>query len=170
MATVFNIGSRARLIGRYALSAALVAIAGGLTLLISSSFLTAPMRFFFAAVVASAWWGGIGPAGFAIILSSLLVNYLFKPPLSFLFEFLAFSVIASWITYRGKRAEDALKRAHDQLEMRVEQRTAELTQTNELLLAEMAERRRAEDAYQQAQSALAHVTRVMTMGEMTASM
>jgi len=69
-----------------------------------------------------------------------------------------------------KASGSALKRAHDQLEMRVEQRTAELTQTNELLLAEMAERRRAEDAYQQAQSALAHVTRVMTMGEMTASM
>jgi C4-dicarboxylate-specific signal transduction histidine kinase len=81
----------------------------------------------------------------------------------------AFSIAAAWVTSRGKEAEDALKRAHDQLEARVEERTAALSETNRQLRDEMAERRRAEEAYQQAQGELAHVTRVLSMGEMTAS-
>jgi PAS domain S-box-containing protein len=43
-----------------------------------------------------------------------------------------------------KRAEEALRRSHDKLELRVRERTAELSQTNELLLAEIAERTRME--------------------------
>jgi PAS domain S-box-containing protein len=43
-----------------------------------------------------------------------------------------------------KRAEDELRRAHDQLEVRVRERTAELGRTNESLTAEIARRERAE--------------------------
>ena len=52
--------------------------------------------------------------------------------------------VAVDITER-KRAEDLLKAAHDQLEVRVEQRTEELAQSNRLLLEEIAERKRAQD-------------------------
>jgi two-component system NtrC family sensor kinase len=45
-----------------------------------------------------------------------------------------------------KRAEEALREAHDLLESRVEARTAELVEANELLRAEVAERRRVEEA------------------------
>jgi len=45
-----------------------------------------------------------------------------------------------------KRAEEALRKAHDELEMRVQERTAELAQANESLQAEIAERKRAEQA------------------------
>ncbi len=45
-----------------------------------------------------------------------------------------------------KRTEEALKSAHDQLEIRVRERTAELTETNELLRREIAERKAAEES------------------------
>jgi signal transduction histidine kinase len=45
----------------------------------------------------------------------------------------------------SKRAEEALRRAHDELELRVEQRTAELSQANEALESEIIERKRAEE-------------------------
>jgi PAS domain S-box-containing protein len=43
-----------------------------------------------------------------------------------------------------KRAEEALRKAHDDLDARVRERTAELAQVNETLLAEVAERRSVE--------------------------
>ena len=44
-----------------------------------------------------------------------------------------------------KRAEEALRKAHDELEIRVQERTAELTKVNEELRIEIAERKRAEE-------------------------
>ncbi len=52
--------------------------------------------------------------------------------------------IATDITDR-KRTEEALQRAHDELERRVEERTAELSNSNALLTREIAERTRAEE-------------------------
>jgi PAS domain S-box-containing protein len=46
-----------------------------------------------------------------------------------------------------KRSEDALKKAHDELEQRIAERTAELTRANEHLQRGVAERRRAEEAH-----------------------
>ncbi|MCM3870031.1 MAG: PAS domain-containing sensor histidine kinase [Pyrinomonadaceae bacterium] len=44
-----------------------------------------------------------------------------------------------------KRAEEAIRRAHDELERRVEERTAELARTSEELRAEIIERKRIEE-------------------------
>lgn len=53
-----------------------------------------------------------------------------------------------------KRAEEALQRAHTQLEIRVEERTAQLTQINELLKQEITERERTEAALRQSKARL----------------
>jgi PAS domain S-box-containing protein len=55
-----------------------------------------------------------------------------------------FQAVARDITER-RRAEEALRRAHDELELRVQERTVELAQANEALQIEIAERVRAEE-------------------------
>ncbi|VVB53134.1 Methyl sulfide methyltransferase-associated sensor [uncultured archaeon] len=50
-----------------------------------------------------------------------------------------------------KTAEEALQKAHDELEIKVEERTAELVNTNEELKAEMTERERAEEALRESE-------------------
>ncbi len=45
-----------------------------------------------------------------------------------------------------KKAEEALRKAHDELELRVQERTSDLIKTNEALQEEIIERRRAEKA------------------------
>lgn len=59
-------------------------------------------------------------------------------------QFNAVRIYAFDITER-KRAEEALKRARDDLESRVQERTAELMEVNEELETEIAERRKAEE-------------------------
>src|SRR6266436_1001528 len=68
-----------------------------------------------------------------------------------------------------KRTEQALHQAKDELELKVLERTAELRKANEDLVAEIAQHKQAEEGLRQAQAELAHVTRVATVGEMTAS-
>lgn len=60
-------------------------------------------------------------------------------------------VIHRDITER-KRAEEALQRAHDELELRVQQRTAELAKINEQLRLEISEREHAEERVRESES------------------
>jgi len=50
------------------------------------------------------------------------------------------------------RAEEALRKAHDQLEMRVQERTSELAEANEALRAEITERRQAEERLRESEA------------------
>ncbi len=158
---------------------ALTTAALGATDLLQGVVSTKGYIFFYAAVVASAWFGGKWSGYVAVALSALAVAWFFMPPVySFkinqefipvFVEFAVSSAIVSWFSSWRKHAETELRRARDELQTRVEERTAELRQTNERLLAEMAERKRAEDAYYEAQAEIARVTRMNAMGALAAS-
>ena len=55
------------------------------------------------------------------------------------------------------RAEEELRKAHDELEIRVQERTAELSKANEALRAEITERKQAEEALQESNRRLEEV-------------
>src|SRR5262245_24566160 len=76
-----------------------------------------------------------------------------------------------------KQAKAEIKRLNDELEQRVIERTRQLLVVNEELTHEVRERQRAEESAEaererlrQARSDLAHMSRVTTMGELTASL
>jgi K+-sensing histidine kinase KdpD len=103
---------------------------------------------FFAAVMASAWFGGTGPGVFAVILSTLAVDYFFVPPLhslainptdiAYFVAFILCALAASWVSSSKRKSEEALLEARDHLEARVAERTEELQKT----IAELQENER----------------------------
>ena len=68
-----------------------------------------------------------------------------------------------------KQVEEALRTVREELELRVRDRTAELLQTNESLLKEIAERQRAEDQLQEQQEALFQREKLAAMEPLLAS-
>ena len=170
---------RPSLVLRCGMAVVLVAAALGLTSVLQSVVSTAGFLFFYIAVVASAWFGGRWPGWLAVILSALAVEYFFMAPIkSFglnresvpvFIEFAASALVIGWFSSWRRQAEAELRYARDELQLRVEERTADLKQTNEQLLAEMAERKRMENAYYEAQAELARVTRMSAMGALAAS-
>jgi C4-dicarboxylate-specific signal transduction histidine kinase len=136
----------------------------------------APVSLFLCAVILSAWFGGIGPGLLATALSALAFNYYFLPPIHSLGpkpdeipRFVIFTVSALFVgslSAAQRSAMESLRRARDDLRKTVQ----ELQSTNEALQAESLERKHAEEAWREAQAELARVTRVTTMGELTASL
>jgi signal transduction histidine kinase len=140
---------------------AIVFVAAALVpeLFVVKHFFPYPFLFlFFGAVMASAWFGGMTAGLFAVVLSIMSVDYFFIPPVNsftlnaavaaYLAAFVVCALIASWVSSVKKKSEDALKEARNQLEIRVSERTAALMQT---------------------QAELTHLSRVLSMGELTAS-
>lgn len=162
-----------------ALAFVLVGAALGLTLLLHNSFSLTGYIFFYVGVVAASWYGGKWSGAAAVILSTLAVEYFFIPPihsfavrkesLPIFVEFSITSAVIAWFSAWRKEAEEALQRARDELQIRVDERTAGLRQTNEQLIAEMAERKRAEEAYHEAQAELSRVSRMSALGTLAAS-
>ena len=122
----------------------------------------------------------IVPSIFVAVVSVLCLDYYFAPPvfslrlndpldIVALVVFLGTALLITRLMSQRKRAEEALQKLLGELELKVQQRTAELARSNDELRGEIAERQRAEEALQKAQTELAHVTRVMTLGELTAS-
>ncbi len=95
---------------------------------------------FFGAIMGSAWFGGLLAGSLAVILSSIMVTYFFVPPLfsmtvakdsqSFLAAFIVCAIAITVVSSARKRAENAIRVARDQLEAKVQARTAELQKSN----------------------------------------
>jgi hypothetical protein len=103
---------------------------------------------FFGAIMCSAWFGGFIAGSMAVVFSSLAVDFFFVPPFysltigrEFQSYVAAFAICAMAITAVSsarKKSETAVKVARDQLEVRVQERTAELQRSN----SEIVERER----------------------------
>jgi len=113
---------------------------------------------FFGAVMVSAWFGGMGAGLFAVLLSTVVVDYFFVPPFyswqisttaeTYFVAFVVCALVASWISSAKKKSEEALQEARSHLEIKVSERTAALMQT---------------------QAELTRLSRLLSMGELTAS-
>src|SRR6266576_61388 len=137
---------------------------------------TAPVSLFLGAIMLSAWFGGLGPGLLATALSSLAFDYYFLPPVYSLVakpgeipRLVIFTVSALFVgslSAAQRSATESLRRARDDLRGTVK----ELQKTNEALHAESLERKHAEEALRHAQGDLARVSRITTLGELTASL
>jgi len=130
---------------RWGLAVASVAVAAALTTGPGGEWLfpEPPERFvhgvtvLYSAAVLTAWLGGRGPGVLAAVLAALVIDWCITPPLysiSLDFDFaLRIAVFAlsallvGWLSERRRRMEDALRLSRDQLELRVTERTAELS-------------------------------------------
>ena len=80
---------------------------------------------------------------------------------------------ALWICLdisRRKRAEESLHFAYEELEQKVQERTADLVRTNLALAEENERRKRSEEIARIQQGELARMSRISSMGEMAATL
>jgi K+-sensing histidine kinase KdpD len=132
----------------YAIAFLWVAVALGLSLILQRLFPYPFLFLFFAAVMASGWIGGTGPGIFAVVTSTLAVDYFFVPPvhslainatdIAYFVAFILCALAASWVSATKRTSEEELREARDHLEARVAERTAELEKT----IAELRENER----------------------------
>src|SRR5256886_3613693 len=125
---------------RYGLALVSVAIALGLAQTFLYFHLPQPFTAFaLSAIAITFWYGGSKPGILAALFSSLIRTYFFEPEINtvsrVLYDlvFLIFALLMTGVT-----------RARNELEVRVTERTAELTRANDDLKLEIAERRQAE--------------------------
>ena len=161
---------------RYAVALVSVTAAAMLAMVLEIYWQSTPfVSLFLCAIIVSAWFGGLKPGLLAIALSVLAFDYYFLPPthslvpnlneLPRLVLFAIAALMVGLLSAAQRSTTESLRLARDDLAAKVQ----ELKNANEALHAENAERKLAEAALQKAQAELAHITRMTTMGELTAS-
>ena len=167
---------KAREIWSYAIAVISVALALAIAQWPPLRLETAPVSLFLGAIMITAWYGGLGPGLVATALSSLAFDYYFLPPIYSLVAkpgeiprlivFALSAVFVGALSAAQRSATESLKRTRDDLKEKVQ----ELERSHDALYAESLERKHAEEALREAQGDLARVSRVTTMGELTASL
>ena len=153
-------GPEASVAIRYGLALVSVAAAAGLTQLFLHFHLPLAFNAFaLSAIAITFWFGGTRPGILAAVLSALVRSYVFDPEINSISRvlydlvFLVFALLMTGVT-----------RARDELEVRVAERTAELTRANEDLSREIGERKRAEESLRRSEAYLAEAQRVTHTG------
>lgn len=156
------IGSNLRPVSKYAIAFIAVAVALGIKLVLLRYHVTYPLSSSFLAAIGIAFWfGGTGPGLVAVILSSLVFGYIVAPlqielmegasrspsflsVLPYLIYFWLVALLMSWFSSSRRKAERLLNQARNELEGKVAERTADLSQANRDLQSEIVERRKIE--------------------------
>ena len=167
-----------RLVLSYVVAFVSVVLATAITLKLGS-VIKHTATLFFCSVMLSSWYGGFWPGVFAALLSVVTLDYYFIPPLYALgisleeapdvIVFVATALLIGWLNGNQKRARELLSQARDDLDAKVQHRTAELKRANEQLQSEMAGREAAQEGWNRAQAEIARMARITTMGELAAS-
>ena len=134
---------------RYGAAVTLVATALGTALILRHENLPHPFTSFsFAAIAITFWYGGTGPGLLALLVSYLAMTDFFIPVRlsdpsseSYLVIYGIFGLLVSWFSASRRRAERLLTEARDSLEIRVAERTGELTGANKKLHSTQTELR-----------------------------
>ena len=134
-------------IRNYAVALVSTAVALGIARWLDVHFESAPVSLFLCAVMVSAWLGGVGPGLLAAVLSAAAFAYYFVSPL-----------------YSLAVAPEELPRFIIYVLAAILVGSLSAAQRGS-----MQSLRKAGEALRETQTALAHVTRVMTMGELAAS-
>jgi C4-dicarboxylate-specific signal transduction histidine kinase len=169
---------RTRLFSSYIVAVLSVSIAAIVTLKLGL-VIKHTSTLFFCSVMVSSWYGGLWPGVCAALLSVVALDYYFIPPLYALgvgleetpdmIVFLATALFISWLSGEQKRAKESLRQARDELDAKVQERTAELKNANQQLQSEIYERETAEEGLVRAQTEIARIARITAMGELAAS-
>jgi len=167
-----------RWVYRYGLALTLVAAALALTLLFETyrsqypalrGIERAPAALFFCAIAISSWFGGT-PGLLATLASGAMIYLFLLHPQELISEetrlvILLFS--GSLISLMGgsqRRAKESLRDARDELELKVQERTAELQRVNRELQAEITERKEAEQALLSSEAQLKQAQAIAHLG------
>ena len=125
---------------------AFVSVTGALLLELLFHYLNVPhpfAAFALSAIAITFWYGGTRPGILSVLLAMMIRGYLFEPGTTSLSRvlydlgFVIFAVLMSWLRQR-----------RNELEVKVAERTAKLTETNKELRIEIAERKHAEEELQ----------------------
>ena len=144
-----------RFVLRYSLAVVSVGTALGTAMFLRRHNLPHPFTSFsLTAIALTFWYAGTGPGFLALVLATgAMYEFFITSEIivggpsrdSYLIVYGIFSLLVSWFSASRHRAERMLTEARNNLEVRVEERTSDLTQANEKLQGTQAELRLEKD-------------------------